>query len=194
MNFLVFILFIVFIYVMTVLYRAKTGFWYYLVGSVGFFAFAMYYIEPLAVPLLQKMVAACTGVIGNLTSLYSSYFQSGMLFISHNGTNLSLYIDFECSGVIEIIAFLSLLAFYKVFSIYERVIVGIVGTILLFGFNVMRIFIICFAVYFGGTDLYFISHTVIGRVFFYLCTVLLYFYVFTKPQIIRQKLKGFNYG
>lgn len=194
MNFIVALLLIVWIYFLTVLYRAKTGFWYYLLGSVGVFSFAMYYIEPLAVPFLQRMVAAFTGAIGSITGLYGSYFESGMLFISHNGANLSLYIDFECSGVIEIIAFLSLLMFYKVFSVYERIIVGIIGTLLLFVFNVMRIFIICIAVYFGGTDLYFISHTVIGRIFFYLCTVFLYFYVFTRPQIVREKPEGFNYG
>lgn len=193
MNLLVIILLSVWLYMMTVLYRARTGFWYYLTGSVGFFAFSMYYIEPYAVPLLQKMVAASTGFIGTLTGLYSSYFQSGMLFVSHNGANLSLYIDFECSGVIEIIAFWSLLVFFRIFDIYERAVVGILGTLLLYFFNVMRIFVICLCVYWGGTDLYFVSHTVIGRIFFYLCTVLLYFYVFTRPQIMRQKAKGFGY-
>ena len=123
-------LLIVWIYALTVLYRAKLGFWYYVTGSVGFFTFAMIFIEPLAVPILQKQVAAVAGIFGELTGMYDSYFKAGILFISHNSTNLSLYIDFECSGVIEILAFLSLLIFFKVYSHYERVVVGLMGTLL----------------------------------------------------------------
>lgn len=193
MLFLVTFFLVIWIYIMTVLYRAKTGFWYYLVGSVGFFFFSMYYIQPMAVPFLQKHVATMAGVIGDLTGIYSSFFQSGILYISHNGINLSLFIDYECSGIIEILAFLSLLVFFRIYEIYERFVVGIVGTLLIFYFNVFRIFIICSTVYLGGINMYFLAHTVIGRLFFYVCTVLLYFYVFTKPQIIRQRLGGFNY-
>lgn len=193
MNWIVVCLLIVWIYVLTVLYRAKLGFWYYVVGSVGFFSFAMVFIEPLAVPILQKQVAAVAGILGELTGMYDSYFRAGILFISHNSANLSLYIDFECSGVIEILAFLALLIFFKVYTLYEKAVVGLLGTLLIFIFNVLRIFIICAVVYFGGMDYYFISHTIIGRVFFYVCTVLLYFYVFTKPQILRQSLGGFKH-
>lgn len=184
---------IIWVYVLTVIRRAKAGFWYYLVGSVGLFSFSMILLEPLLVPILQKLVAAVTGFVGGLTGLFESYFDSGLLFISHNDINLSLFIDFECSGVIEILAFISLLAFFGIYERYERVIVGILGTLLIFFFNVMRIFIICITVYFGGMQIYFTAHTIIGRLFFYVCTVLLYFYVFTKPQVIRQSLGGFSH-
>ncbi|MCQ2531405.1 MAG: exosortase family protein XrtG [Saccharofermentans sp.] len=191
---IILILFILlWIYILSVLYRSKNSFFYYLVGSVGLFTFSMIIIEPFAVPILQKNVAAVAGVIGDLTGIYSSYFNSGILFISHNATNLSLFIDFECSGVIEIIAFISLLAFFGIYDIYERVIIGFVGTIMIFVFNVLRIFIICISVYIGGMNIYFVAHTIIGRLFFYVCTVFLYFYVFTKSQIIRQKLGGIKH-
>ncbi|HZK70616.1 MAG TPA: exosortase family protein XrtG, partial [Clostridia bacterium] len=45
---------------------------------------------------------------------------------------------------------------------------------------------------FGG-DTYFYAHTIIGRLFFYGCTIVLYFQVFTKSQIIRQKIGRFDY-
>lgn len=188
-----FIAFVIWVYLLTVLYRAKNGFWMYMLGSVGVFTFSMIVIEPIAVPILQKNVAAVAGALGTLTGLYSSYFRSGILFISHNGTNLSLYIDFECSGVIEIIAFISLLFFFAVYDKFERVIVGFVGSLAIFMFNVMRIFIICLSVYFGGMKIYFTAHSIIGRLFFYVCTIFLYFYVFTKPQIVRQRFGGFKH-
>lgn len=187
------ILLFVWVYVLTVLYRSKLGFWFYVAGSVGFFTFGMILIEPYAVPLLQKEVSAVCGFLGELTGYYSSYFNSGILFINNNGSNLSLYVDFECSGIIEILAFLALLIFFKVYLWHEKIIVGILGTLLIFIFNVLRIFLICVVVYYGGLEWYFVSHTIIGRLFFYACTVLLYFYVFTKPQIIRQTLGGFSH-
>ena len=106
MNWLVFVCLLGWIYILTVLYRAKLNFWYYICGSVGLFIFSLILIEPYVVVPLQKAVSAVAGVIGGLTHLYDSYFQQGILFIQNGGTSLSLYIDFECSGVIEMLAFL----------------------------------------------------------------------------------------
>ena len=103
MNWLVFVCLLGWIYILTVLYRAKLNFWYYICGSVGLFIFSLILIEPYVVVPLQKAVSAVAGVIGGLTHLYDSYFQQGILFIQNGGTSLSLYIDFECSGVIEML-------------------------------------------------------------------------------------------
>ena len=44
-----------------------------------------------------------------------------------------------------------------------------------------------------GTDFYYIAHTIIGRIVFYILQVILYFYVFTKPQVLGMKTGGFGY-
>ena len=49
-------------------------------------------------------------------------------------------------------------------------------------------------IHFLGTDYYYMAHTIVGRIFFYLLQVILYFYVFTKPQVLRMKTGGFNYS
>lgn len=41
--------------------------------------------------------------------------------------------------------------------------------------------------------MYFVAHTIVGRIIFYGFTIVLYFYVFTKGQIRRQKIGKFNY-
>lgn len=141
----------------------------------------------------SKAVSAVAGVIGGLTHLYDSYFQQGILFIQNGGTSLSLYIDFECSGVIEMLAFLALLWFFPVYDKYERVVVSMIGVMAIFLANVLRIFFICLLVHIWGIDMYFFAHTIFARILFYGCTVFLYFYVFTKPQIVRQKVGAFRY-
>lgn len=193
MNWFSIVVFILWIYLLTVLKRGKLDFWYFIAGSVGLFIFSVIWIEPLVVGPMQKAVAAATGIPGRLTGIYESYFQKGIIFISTGGTSLSLYIDFECSGIIETLAFFALLWFFPVYRLYEKVVVSIAGGLLIFASNVLRIFVICLVVYFFGGDMYFLAHTIIGRLVFYACTITLYFYVFTKSQIIRQKVGGLRY-
>lgn len=193
MNWLVFLILIIWIYVLLTMKRADMGIWYYIFGSVGFFVFAMIIIEPFIVGPLQKAVAASAGLFGELTGIYDSYFQQGILFIESGMESLSLYIDFECSGVIEILAFLALLWFFPVYEIHERVVVSIIGIFAIYIANVARIFLICLLIHWFGNNMYFFAHTIFARIFFYVCTVILYFYVFTKPQIVRQKVGAFHY-
>ena len=74
MNWLVFVCLLGWIYILTVLYRAKLNFWYYICGSVGLFIFSLILIEPYVVVPLQKAVSAVAGVIGGLTHLYDSFY------------------------------------------------------------------------------------------------------------------------
>ncbi|MDD5949670.1 MAG: exosortase family protein XrtG [Lachnospiraceae bacterium] len=193
MNFFLVILFFLWLYVLTVLKRGKLEFWYFCLGSIGLFLFLLAWVQPLATQPLTKAVAAVAGIIGQLTGLFDSFYQYALLFIQSKGESISLYIDYECSGVIEIMAFSSLLWFFPVYEIYEKIIVNILGFLFIFASNVLRILLICTLVYIWGNDIYFLAHTVFGRLLFYSCSVLLYFYVFTKSQIVRQKVGSFKY-
>jgi exosortase family protein XrtG len=193
MNWLVILLLIVWVYVLYTMKRADMGVWYFLFGSVGFFVFAMILVEPVVVAPLQKAVSAVSGMLGELTGVYDSYFQQGILFVQNGGESLSLYIDFECSGVIELLAFFALLWFFPVYALHEKLVVSVIGTFVIYIANVFRIFFICVLIYLFGNDIYFFAHTIFARIFFYACSVLLYFYVFTKPQIVRQKVGAFHY-
>ncbi len=193
MNWLSVVFAIIWVYVLTVLKRCKLDFWLYLVGSVGMFLLCLVWLEPILVVPLQKAVAVVSGMLGELTGVFDSYFQKGMLFIQNGGNSLSLYIDFECSGIIETMAFLALLWFFPVYRFHEKIVVSIGGILSIFLFNVLRIYLICILIYFFGDGIYFYAHTVFARIFFYICTIMLYFLVFTKSHIIRQKVGAFHY-
>lgn len=184
----------VWIYLLWVFKRAKLDFFEFCFGSVGLFIFSTILIEPIITPYLVTLVAFLSGIVGNLTHLYSSYFQYGMLFINNSVSTISLYINYECSGVIEILAFLSLLWFYSIYNVREKIVVSIIGTMWIILANTFRIFFICIVIYFGGNDLFYLAHTIFGRIVFYGLSVALYFYVFTRPHILRQKVERFVYG
>lgn len=192
-NWIVVLIAIVWVYALSVLKRAKLDFWYFTVGSAGLFIIAIVTLQPVLLMPMQNAIAAVSGLFGELTGTYSSYFEKGLLFIAHGTTSISLYIDFECSGIIETFAFLSLLWFFPAYQFYEKIAVSIVGVFGIFLANVLRIFFICQMIYWGGQDMYFFAHSFVGRLVFYACTIALYFYVFTRAQVVRQKVGAFRY-
>jgi len=186
--------FIIWIYALLVLSRTGLHFFKFCLGSVGLFFYLMLWVQPLIIQPLSMAVKAVSGVLGDLTQMYDSYYQYAIIFIPKNTTSVSLAIDYECSGVIEIMAFSCMLWFFPLYNTIEKLIVNCIGIVVIFIANVLRIFIICTLIYFYGNEIFYFAHTIFGRIIFYFISIVLYFYVFTRSQIIRQKVGNFNYG
>ena len=177
-----------------ILRRAGLKFWRYLAGSCGAFLILMIIVRPVITVPLARLVTALAGILGKVTGIFQAYFRYGVIFIDSAKGAITVNIDLECSGVIEISAFLSLLFLFSVYNIPERVYIGVIGTLYTILTNALRITIICVFIHFCGTDFYYFAHTFIGRIVFYVLQVILYFYVFTRPQIKRTKTGGFSYN
>ena len=184
----------VWFYLLYVTKHCKLYFWHFIVGCFGMFIMVMVWIRPLVVQPLSRVVAAIAGLFGDLTGTFTAFFKYGILFIETAQASISLQIDFECSGIIEIVAFISLLSFFAVYSVKERILVGVVGCIAIILSNVIRVITICEIIHFFGPQSYYIAHSVVGRIVFYFLSVILYFYTFTKPQIVKTRLGKFSYG
>lgn len=139
-------------------------------------------------------VAAAAGILGDFSGMYDAYYKYSILFIPKETATVSLTIDYECSGVIEIMAFSCMLWFFPLYNTIEKLILNSVGIIVIFCANILRLFVICMLIYFFGNEIFYFAHTIFGRIIFYLLSIALYFYVFTRPQIIRQKVGNFAYG
>lgn len=185
---------VLWIYVLHLLKKAELYSWRFIIGAFGLFSSIMFFLLPVLVDPLAKSVAGLAGIFGQITGWCSAYFRYGIIFINTHSDTLSLMIDMECSGIIEITAFISLLAFFDVYSRSEKVVVGIAGFLWIELANALRIILIVSIVHFFGLPAYYVAHTFIGRIFFYVCSILLYFYVFTKPQIVRMKVGNIVYG
>lgn len=196
MNFLVIGAFLVWLYLLSVFKRGKLDFFRYITGSVGVFVFLIIWIRPYVTKGLIQLVTSVSGVLGRMSGVFEAYRDYSILFVENQATKeaISMYVDYECSGVIEMMVFVSLLAFFQVYEVWQRIIIGILGCLAIFFSNVGRIFVICFIIKIGGNDVYYFAHTIVGRLFFYVLTVLLYYYVFTYAQIKKQKVGGFSYA
>jgi exosortase family protein XrtG len=182
------------IYILTVCTRGKLYFLKFIVGSVGMFLFMMVLLQPYLITTLSKLVAAASGIAGDITGYYKSYYEYSLVLISNNNDAISMYIDYECSGVIEIMAFISLICFFPVYNVYEKIMYSIIGVMWIFIANLIRIFIICTIVHHYGNNMFYFAHTIFGRIVFYILSIILYFYVFTRSQIRKQKVGDISYG
>lgn len=183
----------IWIFLLHILRKADLKFWRYVLGAAGFFLIAMIFFMPFLTEILSQIVALISSIPGKITGAYSAYYRYGTIMITSVSGTLTLKIDFECSGIIEILAFLALLVFYQVYTVWERVWVGILGVLYIVIVNSLRITVICFMISYGGVGMFHLAHTYVGRLIFYSLSILLYFYVFTRPQIIKQKVGSFKY-
>lgn len=185
---------VVWLYFLHAFSEAELYAWRFLWGSMGLFVMAMLFIQPYLTQPLSQCVTALAGILGELTGAFEAYFKYGIIFIHTNVGAMTLQIDFECSGIIEIMAFGSLLAFFRVYKPSEKLMIAIGGFAYIMICNAIRIAMICLAVHVFGTQAYYVMHTFVGRIFFYILSVIMYFYVFTKPHIIQMKVGNFTYG
>ena len=186
--------FLVWIYLLSVFTRGKLYFYQFIWGSVGLFVFMMMWIQPVAIRPLTNLVCSAAGVAGRMTGFYESYSEYSMLFVQHGSEAISLCIDYECSGIIEMMAYVSMLAFFRVYEWMQRIILSVLGCMMIFFANIIRLFVIGTTIYYFGNDAYYIAHTIVGRIIFYALSVILYYYIFTKSQIVKQKIGGFHYA
>ena len=193
-NIIGFVLIGVWIYIYYLMHKVQLKAWKYFWGACGLFIIMMVWVRPIMTQPLAEVVAAVAGVFGDITGMYTAFFKYGVLFVNAADGAITLQIDFECSGILEIMAYLALLVFFEAYNIFERIIVSVVGIFYIILANALRIAVICTIIYFNGIGAYHIAHTIVGRLVFYALTVILYFFVFTKAQIIRQKVGGFAYG
>lgn len=186
------ILFVIWFYALTVFKRVKQDFFFFIIGSVGAFLFLYVYILPIIQSPVITIDTYLAGKIGELTDTYSYNTEYGILVLNNKGFPLNMYLNMECSGVLEMITFFSMMCFYPAYRIVERAflcLAGVAGIILA---NVIRLTSIGLLVNSGIVSFY-TAHVVIGRFIFYILMIIMYFNIFTKRQIVKQKVGEFDY-
>lgn len=186
------VLLVVWMYAVYILRKAQLDFFKFLVGSAGMFFFLLFYASNTLITPFSYFVTSISGFVGKLLGVFEVYSQYGILAIE--GKNIvNIYIDFECSGILEIITYISMVMFFPAYHLYEKILVQIFGTLYILFINVFRLTFIGIATYFFGMDYYYLIHTIIARLLFLVMIMALYFYTFTRKQILKQKVGKFNY-
>lgn len=177
------------VYLLTVLKRAKNGAFYFLAGSAGVFIFLLFMSKPYGIWLFATAMTWSVGLVGHATGFFTTFYFTHVIqvVVDHH---ISLFvIDYECSGIIESTAFIGLIAFYPIYSIKRRFVLGILGILWFFIANIVRLSMVAIMIYLFGDNLFYLAHAILGRLLFYGLAILLYYLVFTKGQLVNRIFK-----
>jgi len=157
---------------------------FYLVGAFGFVLLIAYGAGALNLDtLIESVEAAQVAAIAGVMSIGVRVVEAtGLAIPNHTGWAV-FDIGLECSAILEMAAIVGLTAFYPAFRPGKRALFGITGAALTYVINIGRILLIVAIINAFGTNWVFAAHAVFGRVFFFVGTVALYWFLMTRPTI-----------
>lgn len=183
---------IVWLYILSILKRAQLSAFHFIFGSGGLFFILIALSNPYWVWFFTHAVINGIKLIGTSTGLCTVMSHYGMVSIINPTSPVNMAIDYECSGIIETVAYISLVSFLPLFNRHERVFFSIFGTLWIYLANIIRLMTVIITVHFGGGDLYFLAHSIIGRFIFYVLVIVLYYEVFTYSQLSHNLYYSFK--
>lgn len=194
---------VIWLYVISVLKRSNSSAFFFIVGSVGLFFILIAISRPYWVWFFTHAVLHGVGWFGSVTGMSEIMPKYSLISINNPSNPVMMAVDYECSGVIETSAYLGLVVFFPIYRAYERVFFSVIGIVWIYVANVIRLATVITIVHFGGSDLFFLAHSIVGRMVFYLLVIILYYNIFTYSQIshslynnfkVRMRKLGFKRG
>ncbi|AEJ23251.1 exosortase family protein XrtG [Weissella koreensis] len=182
------------VYLLSIMKKAKWAAMYSVIGSVGLF-FILIYISNFSVTsFLMKTATFGTGIFGSITGFYDISLQYSLIQITSGADTINLFLTYECSAVIELGAFISLAVFYPFFqSAKERRHWLIIGVPYIFITNIIRLIITATIIHYLGINSLVWAHVIIGRIIFYVLTIILYYVAFTRVQVLNISVGKFTF-
>jgi len=101
-------------------------------------------------------------------------------------------VGIECSGLLELAAFAGLLLFYPGLGGLRRGWLLAVGLAATYVVNILRLLLIISFLHWGGKNVIFLAHTVIGRGVFFILIVAVYWFIFTRAALknVKQRVEA----
>jgi len=180
------IIFPIWLTLVLVFRRHRQWLLYYLVAAFGLTIQLVFLAEHFGIDQLLVNLASFHV---NLISKYIFHIPMELMsngrfqIILTDGGSSILKLGIECSAILESSIIFSLLIFYPLFSLRQRILRVIFGLVVTYVINILRLMIIVLMAYKFGPDYIFLAHAGVARVFFFLFELLLYWYLMTKPTV-----------
>ena len=185
---------VIWIYLLTVFRRKGMSAFWFIWGVAGIFGLTFILFKDMFAGVCAKCLEYLLMGVGHFCSFYNVYPEYNIVFVNSKESAISLFIDYECSGAVEVLVLMSVILFFPKFSVLRRIVYILIGFVYTMVANALRMLTIAFTISRLGSKAYYMSHSVVGRIVFYIFTILLYFYMFTWQQIKTQITGRFAYG
>lgn len=194
------ILALVIVWLVAVIFFRYSRIWmlYYIVGSVGL-ALLLIFVSRFVLPIefrMESYTALGTHysarLFGVLTRLFEAVPGSILVLIVAQEKGWTVVeITIECSSILEGSVMIGLLVFYPGWPVWKKTYLGLIGLAATFASNIIRMTLIVTTVSKLGKDSLFMAHTILGRLVFFIATVLTYWFVLTRPTLkdVHRKLR-----
>jgi exosortase family protein XrtG len=190
---------LVLVWIAVVVFCRQYRIWilYYLVGTVGLAYLSVYIISKVLVfePILAHSVAIAVHDSLNFINIPTEIFQNApgvllVLVVTQKVGWTVLQIGVESSGLLEICVLVSLVVFYPLWTWRKKVMMGLIGIAFTWFANVARMLLIALMLHFFGKEALVIAHTFIGKAFFFLVTIGIYWFLVTANSLpdIKRKI------
>ncbi|MCA1356603.1 exosortase family protein XrtG [Weissella cibaria] len=182
------------LYVLSVLKRIGWSAAYVVLGVVGTFFIIISLANNNVISFLMRLNTSGAGVVGMLTGFYTVAPTLGIIHIVSGQSAINLFITYECSALIELAAYIALVLFFPFFKNFQQrlKLLGF-GVIYLLLANMLRLTVTALIIHFLGLPSLIWAHVIVGRLIFYVLTIILYFYVFTRSQVLHIKIGRFDF-
>lgn len=182
------------LYVLSVLKRIGWSAAYVVLGVVGTFFIIISLANNNVISFLMRLNTSGAGVVGILTGFYTVAPTLGIIHIVSGQSAINLFITYECSALIELAAYIALVLFFPFFkNLQQRLKLLGFGVIYLLLANMLRVTVTALIIHFLGLPSLIWAHVIVGRLIFYVLTIILYFYVFTRSQVLHIKIGRFDF-
>lgn len=182
------------LYVLSVLKIIGWSAAYVVLGVVGTFFIIISLANNNVISFLMRLNTSGAGVVGMLTGFYTVAPTLGIIHIVSGQSAINLFITYECSALIELAAYIALVLFFPFFkNLQQRLKLLGFGVIYLLLANMLRLTVTALIIHFLGLPSLIWAHVIVGRLIFYVLTIILYFYVFTRSQVLHIKIGRFDF-
>ena len=165
------------------LYKKRQWLLYYLVAAFGLTFLLIIVSQHVGFDtLLAKIEMGQTATLLNWVNI-DAYSQAANLMIPTQEGWAVLICTLECSALMELAVFFSLLLFYFKFSVVRKIASIFLGVAITYAANILRLFSISVIANRFGEDYIFLAHTVVGRLLFFGFVLVIYWYLVTRPTI-----------
>lgn len=189
MDSLIQYIFLVFVWAGVQLFFRLNRIWvfYFIWGAIGFTLISVF---TLSGTFIEDWLSR-TAII--IITYVNSYFHIPVMPFADVGTVLmtgtrisgytSLEMGTECSGLLECSVFWGLIMFYPILSNSKKIRYLVIGSLIIYFINLLRVELIIVAIFWGGRQAIFFAHTILGRAVFFFMMLTMYWFFFTRTTL-----------
>lgn len=168
--------------------NTKMNFFKFLAGSIGAFTISMVFFLPYLEKNLNILISNTLNIIGSSTKYFQVFKENSIVSMDTKSGIVSMLINYECSGVIEMLVFTSLALFFPFGGNIRKLLLTLVGNVYIFIANIIRVLFIVLITKVFGASAFYMAHTLFARLLFFGLMIILYYFVFTSTQLKYQKV------